>query len=340
MPLRSRGMLGWGVAALLVVGACGAGQQPSGTSGSPGSGAQTGPRLGSFERPIVIAFVPSQETSKILKSGDTIASALSSATGLKFKATVPISYAATIEGMCSAKVDVAFLTPLSYVLAKDKDCAQFMTASVRDGSPTYRGQIRVRADSGITDVCQLKGKKFAFADPVSTSGALYPILLFKTKCGGNTPQEFFGVNNVFYAGGHDKAMNALYSKQVDGAASFIDAKTDVPSASLKLYPDIVTMTKRISETDDIPGDPQVARKDVPAELRDKIKQALLDYAGTAAGKKAIFDLYSIDGFAVIPDSSYDKVRDAAKIVGINIAEEASKTARPPATVAPSPSTSP
>lgn len=336
MPFRVRGMLGWGLAALLVLAACGAGEQPNGGPGSP----QTGPRLGSFDRPIVIAFVPSQETSKILKSGDAIASALSSATGLKFKAQVPISYAATIEGMCSAKVDVAFLTPLSYVLANDKGCADFLTASVRNGLPTYRGQIRVRADSGITDICELKGKKFAFTDAVSTSGTLYPTLLFKTKCGANSATEFFGASNVVFAGGHDRSMIALYGGQVDGAASFIDAATDVAPAAVKLISDIVTKTKRIAETEDIPGDPQTVRKGIPAELKEKIRQALLDYAKTDAGKKAIFDLYSIEGFAVIPDASYDKVRDAAKLAGINLETEVQKTARPPATPAPSPTKSP
>lgn len=332
MRLSPRGVLGWGIVALLILGAC----APTPSGQSPEATAR-GSRLGSFDRPIVIAFVPSQETQKILKSGDAIASALSSATGLKFKAQVPVSYAATIEGMCSGKVDVAFLTPLSYVLAKDKGCAEFLTASVRDGSPTYRGQIRVRADSGITDLCQLKGKKFAFTDAVSTSGTLYPTLLFKTKCGAQNAQEFFGASNVVFAGGHDRSMIALYGKQVDGAASFIDAKTDVASAALKLYPDLVAVTKRIAETDDIPGDPQVARKDISSELKNQIKRSLLDYAKTDAGKKTIFDLYSIDGFAEIPDSSYDKVREAARTVGINIEEEAAKTARPPATATPSPS---
>lgn len=335
MQFRAHGVLALGLAALLISAACAPGPAAPAPAAQP---TVQRDRLGSINRPIVVAFVPSQETQKVLSSGDKIASALSSATGLKFKAQVPISYAATIEAMCSAKVDVAFLAPLSYVLAKDKGCAQLLLTSVRGGSPTFQGQVRVHVDSNITDLCQLKGKKFAFSDPVSTSGSMYPQLLIRQKCGATSAKEFF--SEVIFAGGHDRAMIALYNKQVDGAASFIDLTTDVPSSAVRLFPDLAQKTKRIATTEDIPGDTASIRKDVPEDLKKKIKDALLAYAKTEDGKKAIFGLYSIDGFAEIPDSKYDTLRDGAKLVGIDLAKEAAATARPPATPSPTPAKTP
>ncbi len=328
-----RGPLALATTAIVVLAACGGGG--GGGGGGPAQSTEKGPRLGSFDRPIVLAFVPSQETQKVLTNGDKIASALEKTTALKFKSQVPTSYAATIEGMCSSKVDVAFLAPLSYVLAKDKGCADLLLTSVRGGAPTYQGQIRVRADSGVTDICQLRGKKFAFSDPVSTSGSMYPQLLFKQKCGAASAQEFFGANNIVFAGGHDKAMIALYNGQVDGAASFIDLTTDVPSSAAKLFPDLAQKTRRVATTEDIPGDTVSVRKGMPKDISDSIKKALLDYAKTGDGKKVIFGLYSIDGFAELPDSKYDLLREGAKTVGIDIQKEAEATARPPATPAPS-----
>ncbi len=322
MQNRARGIFALAVAALLVAGACAPG--PAAPAGAPAT--PKGPRLGSIDRPIILAFVPSQETQKVLGSGDKIASALSSATGLKFKAQVPVSYAATIEGMCSGKVEVAFLAPLSYVLAKGKNCAQLLLTSVRGGSPTFQGQVRVHVDSGITDLAQLQGKKFAFSDPVSTSGSMYPQLLIKQRF-NKTAKEFF--SDVVFAGGHDKAMIALYNKQVDGAASFIDLATDVPSSAAKLFPDLAQKTKRIATTEDIPGDTVSIRPDIADDIKKQIKDALLKYAKTEDGKKAIFGLYSIDGFAEIPDSKYDTLREGAKIVGIDLETEAKKTAPPP-----------
>lgn len=310
----------------ILVTACGS--TSGGTSASP-------PGLGSAGRPIVLAFAPSAESGKILLSGDAIASALSQSTGLKFKAIVPTSYAAVVEAMCAGQVDIAFLPPLSYVLAKDKGCAQLGLVSVRNGSPTYRGQIRVRIDSGINTLADLRGKRFAFVDPISTSGSMYPQLLIKKQF-NVTPQQFFGPANIVYAGGHDRAMIALYQRQVDGAASFIDAATDVPSTAVKSLPDIGTQTKRIAETEDIPGDTFSFRSALPADLKVTLKQALRDYSATAEGKKALLGLYSVEGLTELADATYDAIRDAAKVVGINLEEEAAKTPKPltPATTAP------
>ena len=59
--------------------------------------------------------------------------------------------------------------------AEVSDCEScFKLASLRQGSKTYRSQVVVRADSGITSIDQLRGKKFAFVDPASASGFLFP----------------------------------------------------------------------------------------------------------------------------------------------------------------------
>ncbi|MEK7863510.1 MAG: PhnD/SsuA/transferrin family substrate-binding protein, partial [Chloroflexota bacterium] len=153
-----------------------------------------------------------------------------------------------------------------------------------------------------------------------------------------TAKDFF--SQTIYAGGHDLAMIALYRGTVDGAASFIDGRTDVPGSAVKLYPDIAQKTKRIAETEDIPGDPQVVRRDLPADLKKTIKQALIDYAKTDAGKAALKSLYSIDGLAEIPEKSYDGIAEGAKVVGIDLEKDAAVTPKPAATPAPSPSKAP
>lgn len=310
---RTRVGLAIGLVTLMVAAACGA--------------IIPGEQLGTAERPIVIAFVPSQETQKVLTSGDKIAAYLEGQLGLRFKAEVPSSYAATIEGMCSGLVDVAFLAPLSYVLAKDKQCAELLLTSVRGGQATFQGQIRVRTDSGINDICDLRGKRFAFSDPVSTSGSMYPQLLFKEKCGMASTEEFF--SDVLFAGGHDKAMIALYQGQVDGAASFIDARTDVPSSAVNLFPDIAQVTKRVAITGDIPGDTVSVRPGLSADLKARIRDALLAYMETEEGKETFFGLYSIEGFAIIEDEKYDVLREGAALVGIDLETEAARTPRPP-----------
>lgn len=328
-----RGPLGWALAAAVLIAACGGTSTPVAGTGAPA--ASSGPRLGSFDRPIVLAFTPSQDVARVSASGNQIKASLEKATTLSWKVSIPTSYAAVIEGLCSGSIDVAFLAPLMMALATDKGCATpFLGALRKDEkgqlSTTYQSQIVVRTDSGINDIAGLKGKKFGFTDSVSTSGYLFPTLKVK-EITGQDPKTFF--SNTTFTGGHDKAMLAVYQGTVDAAASFIDART------LKGMPaDIMQKTKVIATAGPIPNDGAAVRKGFPADLTQQIQKSLEDYSATAAGAKAFKDLYSWDGMKSVDTKFYDPVREAAKLAGLDIAQEAQKTAPP--TPSPKPSTSP
>ncbi len=343
-----RGSLGLAIVGAFVVAACGGTAQPtaSATAAAPTAAASTGPRIGSFNRPIVLAITPSAEVQRLTTTGNAIASALGQATGLAWKVQVPTSYAAQIEAVCSGQVDVAFIAPLQMTLLLDKGCGTPILAALRNDescklSPTYNSQILVRADSGITDINGLKGKKFAFVDAISTSGSLFPKLLVKSKTGQDPATFFSGTIN---AGGHPQAVLALYNGQVDGAASFGDARLKsvcgTPEPAAGMPADILTKTKIIDKAGPIPNDGIAVAKALPADIVTQVKKALVDYSKTDAGKKNYKDLFSWDGLQEVEGSFYNSVRDAAKLGGIDVAGEAAKTPRPPATVAPSPTKTP
>src|SRR5437588_10812654 len=117
--LSTRGRLGWALAAVILIAACGGGTS---TSGGATPAASKTARIGSFDRPIIFAFTPSQDVARITASGNAMASALGSATGLKFKVTIPTSYAAQIEAMCAGQADLAAIAPLQMTLLLDKSC--------------------------------------------------------------------------------------------------------------------------------------------------------------------------------------------------------------------------
>jgi phosphonate transport system substrate-binding protein len=334
-----RGPLRWALAAGLVIGACGGG----GTGGATPTA--TGPKLGSAERPIQLAITPSAEVQRLTATGNVIASALGQKTGLTWKVSVPTSYAAQIDALCAGQVDVAFIAPLQMTLALDKSCVTPVAAALRKDAEgklttTYESQILVRKDSGIKTLADLKGKKFAFTDAISTSGYLFPSLLVKQKT-NQEPKTFFA--STSFAGGHPQAVLAVYNKQVDGGASFIDARVkDLQTKELAsgMPKDILEVTEVIDKAGPIPNDGIAIRKDLPKDVADQVKRALLDYGATDDGKKNYKDLFGWDGMQEVQATFYDPVRDAAKLAGIDVAAEAAKTPRPPATPAPSPSKSP
>ena len=338
MRLSFRGPLGWVVAAGLVIAACGGTPTTTTPQASQAAQASSGPRLGSFDRPIVLSFTPSQDTQRVTASGSAITASLERATGLKWKVSVPTSYAATIEGMCSGSVDVAFLAPLQMTLAIDRTCATPILGALRLDpdtnklSTTYQSQILVSAASGINDLNGLKGKKFAYVDALSASGYVYPILTIKNKT-NTDPKAFF--SSTIFAGGHDKAALAVYQGTVDGAAMFIDART-----SPGMPADIMTKTKVIDKAGPIPNDGAAVRKGFPADIAKQIQTAMAEYSQTETGKAAFKALYSWDGMQTVDASFFDPMRDAAKLAGIDLQGLAAATARPVATPSPSPTRSP
>ena len=273
-----RGPLGWALAAGLVIAACGGGGT-AGTTAKP----NTGPRLGSFERPIVLAFTPSQQAATIATNGNAIKGALERSTSLAWKVTVMTSYAAQVEAMCSGSVDVGFFAPLQMTLLIDKNCGAPVISALRIDpdtqqlSTTYSSQILVRADSGITDLNGLKGKKFAFVDQLSASGFVYPTLTIKNAT-GQEPKTFF--SSTTFAGGHPQAACAVDSRSVDGAATFIDAR-DQAAANC---PNVKTSTKVIAKAGPIPNDGVSLVKNFPEDVARTVKSGLIDYSKTADGK--------------------------------------------------------
>jgi phosphonate transport system substrate-binding protein len=277
--------------------------------------------LGSPNNPIKMAFVPSSDSQKVLGSGEPLARMLSDVTGMAVTASVPTSYAAVIEAMGAERIDVGWLAPFAYVLARDTFQSEVILASVRGGSKTYTGQIIVHADSGITSLEGLRGKKFAFVDPSSASGFLYPNALLASR-GIDFKTAF---SETLFAGGHDKVVIAVYNKQVDGGATFGDSVegtvTDARTTVRSTIPDVTEKVKPIAKTDPIPNDTVSVRKGLRPEIVAAIRDGLLAVAQTPDGRQTLNSLYRIDGLAPSVDSEYESVRRAAQVLGLNLEQE-------------------
>ncbi|MDR5683062.1 MAG: phosphate/phosphite/phosphonate ABC transporter substrate-binding protein [Armatimonadota bacterium] len=287
---------------------------------------------GQARRKLVLAFVPSLDAQAVLASGKTLERMLAVATGYEFEATVPTSYAATIEAMCAGRADIAFLAPLSYVLARQRCGAEVKLISIRFNQPHYGAQILVGADTGIRRLADLRGKRFAYSDPASTSGYLYPAVHIKNA--GFDPNRFF--SQTVFAGGHDKVVLAIYQGQVDGGATFGDEfGSDARDRVVRQFPDVkqkVVVLEYVKPY--IPNDTVSFRRGLDPEVVDRVTKAMFRIAQTSSGKQAIHDLYQHDGYATYEDlvtkygvdrrrfpdldSYFNPIRDAVRTLGIDL----------------------
>ena len=265
--------------------------------------------LGTSRNPIRMMFVPSGDAQVIVKGGQEVAKLLQKETGLHFKTSVATSYAAVIEAMGAGKVDIGWLATFSYVLAKDKYDVELLLVVQRFGSPFYRGQIMVRVDSGINSLDNLQGKRFAFVDPASTSGHLYPKTLLLSK--GLDPKTFFG--KTIFVGSHNAVVLSIYKGEVDGGAAYDGSR----AAVAKTYPDVFEKIKVLAYTKEIPNDTVSVRKELPEGLKVKLRNGLKKISDSPKGSKILKRLYGISGLMDL-DGLFDSVREAGRLLDLNL----------------------
>lgn len=274
---------------------------------------------------LVMAFVPSGEAQTILESGNRIAHLLEMATGYTFQSVVATSYAGVIEAMGAGRADIGWLNTFSYVIAHQKYGVEVRLVTVRFGLPFYRSEIVTQAGSGIASLADLRGKRFAFVDPASTSGYLFPLAGLKKA--GYDPTSFFG--QTVFAGSHNNVVLAVYQGRADAGAVYEDARGTIQ----KTFPDVMDKVKVIWKSDSIPNDTVSFRRDLSPDVAEKVTKALLRFSQTAAGLDALKSLYGIEALADysllvtkygvnVPslDAFFNPVRDVARYAGINLEE--------------------
>jgi phosphonate transport system substrate-binding protein len=270
--------------------------------------------LGSEENPIIWSFVPSGEMERVASGAQEVADLLHDKTGLYFSTNVATEYAGVIEALSSdpPEAHMASLATFAYVLAADRGVAEAALVAVRFGSPTYNGQIIVRADSGIRKVSDLKGKTFARPDPLSTSGWIIPMLTMRAA--GIDPDR--DLAEIVDAGSHDSVVAAVYNGDVDAGATYVDARTRIE----KDHPDVMEKVVVIEVTEDIPNDGVQFVPSMPKDLSDRIVKALLEIADTKEGKEALHTAYQWDGLEEHDDTFYDPFRQVLQASGLSIEE--------------------
>jgi phosphonate transport system substrate-binding protein len=289
------------------------------------------PKLGSPEKPIVMAIAPSATTDELIASGNTIAELLSAETGLTIEAVVPTNYKAMIEAMCSGNGQIGWLPPFAYLIAHqttvkdatgaDVPCADVTAITLRNGLDHYATQFVARADAGFitgtvgsdykTILAQFDKKKPCWTDPFSASGYVIPASLVADA--GAKPATGAFVQ------GHPTVVRAVYAGGIcDFGATFVDARTN--TAIQTDLPDVNEKVVVVYQTDNIiPNDTVGFAYDLPADLRQTLADALLKISTTEAGAEALRKLYSIDGLQATEDTFFDEFRVLLAASGIDIA---------------------
>jgi len=188
--------------------------------------------IGSAQHPIKVLFVPSVDAKATVAGGQVLANALNAATGLRFVASVPTSYAATIEEICASPADtMAFIPALAYAIASSQCGVDVAFKAVRYGFPVYWAEYIVARDSSFQTLADLQGATWGFGDTGSTSGYMVPVV--ELAAAGIT------VGEQVETGGHNQTVSAVYNGQVDFGTVFYSVPLDPEGKPIFSYDDYV-----------------------------------------------------------------------------------------------------
>ncbi len=195
--------------------------------------------------------------------------------------------------------DMAMVCTYSYVLAEAAFGIKLLVAPELAGRTVYHSVILVPTASSVTDLSELRDRRFASCDVLSTSGWLYPMTYLKER--GLDPDHFFREHVI--SGSHDRSVFAVRSGVVDAAA--VDSL--VYEQMLEADPALANHVKVIHRSPPFGMPPFVVPADLPAEDFDHLQEALLNMHNNPEGR-GILDALGFDRFFIPADSAYDSVR--------------------------------
>ena len=276
------------------------------------TGCQGEAELGTEENPLIWALVPSGESDTVLAGFDAVTDIIYDETGIVIEPFVATEYAGVIEALSSdpPNAHIASLATFAYLVAAERGVAQAELVAVRYGSPTYTGQIFVRADSGINSLADLAGKTFCRPDPLSTSGWIIPSV--ELQAAGVNPET--DLAEVVDAGSHDAAVAGVYNGDCDAGSSFVDARSNLEED----YADVMEVVKVIHTSVEIPNDGVQYHPTVSQELRDQINQVLMSMGATEVGAEALDTAYEWSELVERGDDFYDPFRQVLDAAGVDI----------------------
>lgn len=202
------------------------------------------------------------------------------------------SYEKGIENLANGDVDISRFGPASYVTAKKMEPGiGILAMETKKGKKTFKGIIAVKEDSDIKSVVDLKGRSFAFGDPLSTIGR-YLAQDYLMKAGIKSGD----LDKFDYLFRHDRVGTAVGQGSFDAGA--------LKSSTFKKLVQKQVPIRSLAEFDNVTK-PWLHRAGLDGTVVEALKAVFL-----AIDDPDILKAFSKSGFVEGSDEDYQIIRDA------------------------------
>jgi phosphonate transport system substrate-binding protein len=151
-----------------------------------------------------------------------------------------------------------------------------------NGVVTYRSYLIVHGSSPLASLADLRGKVFAFTDPISNTGYFHPISMLKEM--DEQPESFFAKTIFTYS--HDRSIYAVAQGLVDGAS----VDNLVYQYALRRDENLGMLTRVIDISREFGIPPVVVPAGTEEWKKDKLRKLFLEIHENEEGMKVLRDL--------------------------------------------------
>lgn len=203
------------------------------------------------------------------------------------------SYKETLALLGQKRIDAAWLCDCPHVT--DNPEFSLLATPLFQGRPFYRSYLIVPEEDKTTrGMTNLAGKVFAYTDPHSNFGYLFP--RYELRKLGEDPDLFF--RRTFFTHSQRKSIEAV----AVGVADAASVNSYIWETMHLLAPVLTGRTRIVARSDEFGFPPFVTRHDFSRKRFRLLQQALFDMSNDVAGK-SVLEKMNLDGF-VIPRAEF------------------------------------
>ncbi|TWT27179.1 phosphate/phosphite/phosphonate ABC transporter substrate-binding protein [Planomicrobium sp. CPCC 101110] len=271
-----------------------------------GSGEQSSQEQEAF----TIGVIPAQTEGEMDTAMKKLQELLTTELDREVEIEVYPDYNGVVEAMNYDQIDMAYLGPLTFVIAEANSNAKAIITQLIDGKPYYHSYIITHKDNPWNTLDELladsKEVDFAFGDPNSTSGSLIPSIELQEQ-GVYQSEDDNEFATVRFTGSHDATALAVQNKQVD-AGAIDSAIYDQLVESGKIDGD---QFKTIWESEELFQYPWAVLESTDDATVKKLQETFL-----AIEDPEILDAFGASGFTEATNADYESIKQAAIKQGI------------------------
>lgn len=286
IPLARRAFLAGGLAGLLL-------------GLSPAALAQTVLR---------VTTIPEEAATEQVRKFTPLAQYLEKKLGMKVEFTPVSDYPAAVEALVNKKVELVWFGGFTHVQAQIRSGGKIIPIAQRVEDTKFTSVFIAKTDSGIKTLQDLKGKQVSFGSQSSTSGHLMPRSNLLNA--GLDPEKDF--KRIAYSGAHDATIASVVSGKVDAAALDVTVWKKFVAEG-KVDPKAVDV---FFTTPPFFNYNWSVHADLPADLREKIKAALLALDDSTPEGAEILKLNRATRYIETKPENYKGLEAAGRSAGL------------------------